>query len=257
NAATRFGLTLRSTSPPPTENTSTASRAANLLVFSQPSKTVAQPSSFVRAVSSETLSVGAYASIPAIFRKSFTACDAFAALPPPPKTSPRMSLPRSCLPHSLRRNEPRRLLESGGRSNLVKSLLYLHSRQLPVRQNIAIQIRQVARFVHHHPLKRLRHKRAQSIIDKLHPRRALLLAISQYAPLRKLHVARIPLPFIPKHGHQRQFPRLLKLSRHSRVIAQQIRIPIQRQKRMSQHRQRPLQRPRGSQQRRPIERIMH
>ena len=39
-----------------------------------------QPSSLARAVNSETLSVGAYASIPTIFRKSLTACDAFPAL---------------------------------------------------------------------------------------------------------------------------------------------------------------------------------
>src|SRR5215831_5682087 len=54
------------------------------LVLSHSVKIVAHPSSLVRAVNSETLSVGAYASIPAILRKSFTACEAFAALPPTP-----------------------------------------------------------------------------------------------------------------------------------------------------------------------------
>ena len=50
-------------------------------IFSQPANTVSQPSSFVRAVSSDTLSVGAYVSTPHSLRKSFTACEAFAALP--------------------------------------------------------------------------------------------------------------------------------------------------------------------------------
>ncbi len=50
---------------------------------------VSQPSSFVRAVSSETLSVGAYVSIPQSFRKSLTVWLAFAALPPTPSTKTR------------------------------------------------------------------------------------------------------------------------------------------------------------------------
>ena len=64
------------------------------LLFSLPTRshstnTLAQPSSLVRAVSSATLSVGAYASIPVIFRKSFTAWDALAALPPTPSMNRR------------------------------------------------------------------------------------------------------------------------------------------------------------------------
>jgi hypothetical protein len=46
---------------------------------------VLQPSSFVLAVNSETLSVGAYDSMPMIFLKSFTACEQLLALPPIPK----------------------------------------------------------------------------------------------------------------------------------------------------------------------------
>jgi hypothetical protein len=48
-----------SRSPPPTEKTNTASFSFDRLVSSHAAKTVGQPSSFVRAVSSETLSVGA------------------------------------------------------------------------------------------------------------------------------------------------------------------------------------------------------
>ena len=44
--------------PPPTENTNTASLSLARLVRSQAAKTVSQPSSLVRAVSSETLSTG-------------------------------------------------------------------------------------------------------------------------------------------------------------------------------------------------------
>lgn len=44
--------------PPPTENTRIASFDPALLVLSQEENTVSQPSSFVRAVSSETLSTG-------------------------------------------------------------------------------------------------------------------------------------------------------------------------------------------------------
>ena len=53
----RTDIALRS--PPPTERTRSASLSFARLVLSQAAKTPAQPSSFVRAVSSETLSVGA------------------------------------------------------------------------------------------------------------------------------------------------------------------------------------------------------
>src|SRR5271165_293972 len=89
-AATRFGDTFFSRLPPPTERMKRQSRLLSLPVRSHSTNTLAHPSSFVRAVSSETLSVGAYASIPVIFLKSLTAWDAFAALPPTPS---RNSLP--------------------------------------------------------------------------------------------------------------------------------------------------------------------
>src|SRR6266702_931521 len=54
-AATMFGLTFFSRLPPPTENTNTASLADARLVRSQAANTVSQPSSLVRAVSSDTL----------------------------------------------------------------------------------------------------------------------------------------------------------------------------------------------------------
>lgn len=50
---------LRVDAPPPTESTRTRSSERNRLPLSHDSNTVAQPSSFVRAVSSDTLSVGA------------------------------------------------------------------------------------------------------------------------------------------------------------------------------------------------------
>ena len=58
-AVTRFGLMFFSIFPPPTENTTTPSFAASLLTLSHSTKIDAQPSSLVRAVSSDTLSVGA------------------------------------------------------------------------------------------------------------------------------------------------------------------------------------------------------
>src|SRR5450432_2050364 len=79
----------RSASPPPTDKTSTASSAPSRDTSSQPESDVSQPSSFVRAVSSLTLSVGAYASMPQSFRKSLTACDAWPAEPPTPSTNSR------------------------------------------------------------------------------------------------------------------------------------------------------------------------
>src|SRR5579871_873256 len=91
-----LGLTLCSRSPPPTERMSSASRAERWLVRSQASKTVCQPSSLVRAVSSETLSLGAYASIFASLRKSLTACEALPALPPTPRMNKRPPLSRVC-----------------------------------------------------------------------------------------------------------------------------------------------------------------
>ena len=84
-----FTLTFRSASPPPTESTRTASFELARLVRSQAAKTVSHPSSLVRAVSSETLSVGAYASMPHSLRKSLTAWPQFAALPPTPSTNSR------------------------------------------------------------------------------------------------------------------------------------------------------------------------
>ena len=71
-ALTMFMDTLRSASPPPTENTRIASFAFARLTSSQPVKIVSQPSSLARAVSSETLSTGAYASMPHSLRKSLT-----------------------------------------------------------------------------------------------------------------------------------------------------------------------------------------
>src|ERR1017187_1223744 len=58
NARTRFGLTFFSALPPPTDITKMASLEFARLTFNHASNTVAQPSSFVRAVSSETLSHG-------------------------------------------------------------------------------------------------------------------------------------------------------------------------------------------------------
>ena len=94
-ARTRFGLTLRSRLPPPTENTRIASPARSWLTFSHAENVVSQPSSLVRAVSSETLSVGAYASIPTSLRKSLTACEALPALPPTPRMNSRAPRSRS------------------------------------------------------------------------------------------------------------------------------------------------------------------
>jgi hypothetical protein len=58
-AATKFALTFFSTSPPPTDRTRTASLSLRRLPLSHSTKTEGHPSSFVRAVSSDTLSVGA------------------------------------------------------------------------------------------------------------------------------------------------------------------------------------------------------
>ncbi len=63
-----------------------ASREESREVRSHASRLVSHPSSFVRAVSSATLSVGAYASKSHSFRKSLTAWDACAAPPPTPRT---------------------------------------------------------------------------------------------------------------------------------------------------------------------------
>src|SRR6202158_5239810 len=75
--------------PPPTEKTRTPSRELILEPSSHAAKQVSQPSSLARAVSSETLSVGAYASKPQILRKSFTACPACPAEPPTPRLKRR------------------------------------------------------------------------------------------------------------------------------------------------------------------------
>src|SRR5438309_268612 len=88
-ARTRLTLTLRSGSPPPTEKISTQSRSVSRLPASHLASDESQPSSLIRAVNSETLSTGVYASRPAIFRKSFTACEALAALPPTPRMKSR------------------------------------------------------------------------------------------------------------------------------------------------------------------------
>src|SRR3979409_1706965 len=56
--ATIFALTFFSKFPPPTENTNTASFLLALLVLSHAANTVSPPWSFVRSVSSATLSTG-------------------------------------------------------------------------------------------------------------------------------------------------------------------------------------------------------
>src|SRR5271166_3073429 len=57
-AATRLVETPLAALPPPTEKTSSASRPESRDPLSHSAKVVSQPSSFVRAVSSDTLSVG-------------------------------------------------------------------------------------------------------------------------------------------------------------------------------------------------------
>src|SRR5262249_52564874 len=80
-ARTRLTLTLRSRLPPPTEKTSTPSPWRTREPRSHSTKEESQPSSLIRAVSSLTLSVGAYASKPQSLRKSLTAWLAWPALP--------------------------------------------------------------------------------------------------------------------------------------------------------------------------------
>jgi len=58
SALTRFTLTFFSWLPPPTDKTKTPSLALRLLPFNQAANDDSHPSSFIRAVSSETLSVG-------------------------------------------------------------------------------------------------------------------------------------------------------------------------------------------------------
>lgn len=57
-AEIKFSLTFFFLLPPPTENINIASFLFNLDIFNHSTKTVFQPSSLVRAVNSETLSVG-------------------------------------------------------------------------------------------------------------------------------------------------------------------------------------------------------
>jgi len=57
-ALTRLTLTFFSWLPPPTDNTKTPSLELRLLPFNQAAKELSQPSSLIRAVNSETLSVG-------------------------------------------------------------------------------------------------------------------------------------------------------------------------------------------------------
>src|SRR5581483_649640 len=89
SARTRFTLTFFSALPPPTENTSRPSMSDRRLPRSQAANAVSQPSSLMRAVSSETLSVGAYASKTQILRKSLTAWPAWPAPPPTPRMNRR------------------------------------------------------------------------------------------------------------------------------------------------------------------------
>jgi hypothetical protein len=70
--------------PPPTEKTNTQSLALNLLICSQLIKVTSHPSSLTRAVNSDILSYGAYASILQSFLKSQTAWEAWPAPPPEP-----------------------------------------------------------------------------------------------------------------------------------------------------------------------------
>src|SRR5882724_5094545 len=86
---TRFTDTFFSRLPPPTEKTRTPSPFRRRDTLSHSEKHVSQPSSFTRAVSSETLSVGVYASKPQILRKSLTAWLAWPAEPPTPSTNRR------------------------------------------------------------------------------------------------------------------------------------------------------------------------
>src|SRR5258706_7817843 len=86
---TMLTLTFFSRLPPPTLKTRTPSPARSRETRSHSTKQVSHPSSFTRAVSSLTLSVGAYASNAHSLRKSLTACPACPALPPTPRMNSR------------------------------------------------------------------------------------------------------------------------------------------------------------------------
>ena len=88
-ASTRLTLTGGSIEPPPTENTNRQSPARKRDARSQFAYAVSQPSSLIRAVSSETLSETQYASKPASLRKSHVACEAWPAPPPEPQKNSR------------------------------------------------------------------------------------------------------------------------------------------------------------------------
>src|SRR5262245_22081943 len=89
-ASTRLTLMPRSTSPPPTENANRQSSPRRREALSQSAYDDCQPSSLIRAVSSDTLSVTEYDSMSQSLRKSQAAWDAWPAPPPDPH---RKSLP--------------------------------------------------------------------------------------------------------------------------------------------------------------------
>ena len=89
SALTMFPEMPRSRSPPPTEKTRRPSFAPRRDPSSQLLKEVSQPSSLIRAVNSDTLSTGVYASKPQSLRKSLTAWLACPAEPPTPRMKSR------------------------------------------------------------------------------------------------------------------------------------------------------------------------
>src|SRR5580658_6148344 len=255
SAETKFGLTCFSRLPPPTEKTSTQSAAPRRLTRSHASNTVAQPSSLVRAVNSETLSVGQYASMPQILRKSLTACDAFAALPPTPRMNnrpPRARAPASnCANFSMacgsrrRRTSAdsamysstkltqviRKLANALSRTDLVESLADLAGSQLAAPQQVAIGLRKIGVW---RAFESRAAENAQAIIDVLHARGPVLFIIGQDAAFAEFHVAGVPTALVSVYGHQSRLASRAKSLLHIAVRAGQVRVAIQHEARAAE-----------------------
>src|SRR5271157_6108836 len=84
--------------------------------------------------------------------------------------------------------------QTSGRANLIESLLNFHSCQLPFFQKLAVEFCQVGGLPCGHSRKSLRGKSSQTVINVVHPRGPVFLAVGQNSTGVVLHVAAIPLP---------------------------------------------------------------
>src|SRR5713226_9306608 len=211
----------------------------------------------------------------ASLRKSFTACEALAALPPTPRMNSRPPRSRTAASSSARRSmaslsrlsitalasarycsvngiaRPQiagGVLDTGRRADLVEALVDLVRGQLALREQLLVQPLQIARHPGNQRLDRVAAQQAQTVVDVAHCGGRPPLAVGRDLAAAKLDVGRIPAALVVVDGHQAKPAVGQENIMDGRVATRQQRVAVEHEKGVVQQRQRLLQSAGGTQQ---------